>query len=116
MEFVNMFIEKLMMYMLPPLAALIAAWIVAQIKLVLAKAKSYNPDVMYQVEWVTGLVVKAAEQAGIAGLISDKKAWALEQAEKMLLAQGLTVDLEIIATAIESAVWTEINSQPEAVE
>mgnify|MGYP000877111577 CR=1 FL=1 len=116
MEFVSVFLEKLAMYMLPPLAALLAGWIVAQTKLLLAKAKAMNPTLMEQVEWVAKMVVQAAEQAGIAGLIEDKKVWAVEQAEKMLLAQGLKVDLDVIATAIEAAVWSEINSKPLAVE
>jgi biotin operon repressor len=50
------------------------------------------------------MVVDAAEQAGINTIIEDKKKYALDLAEKFLAAQGIVVDLDIVAAAIEAAV------------
>lgn len=54
--------------------------------------------------------VLAAEQAGLSGVIGDKKAAAMAAAQAMLADRGLQIDLESIDAAIEAAVATELNS------
>jgi hypothetical protein len=54
--------------------------------------------------------VLAAEQSGLKDLAINKKAFAITAAERFLKAQGFDIDLDVIAEAIEAAVWSEINS------
>ena len=55
------------------------------------------------------VAVRAAEQAGAAGLIHDKRAYAFNVAEKWLKARGVTLDIDLIYAAIEAAVYKEFN-------
>lgn len=87
----------------------LATWGKAQ----LARAKSYAPDVFDQVTYIADRAVHAAEQAGAAKLITDKKAYALEIAEGWLAKQNIKIDLHLIDAAIEAAVWREINRDAE---
>jgi hypothetical protein len=70
----------------------------------LARAKSYHPEIT---EWLTecaDFAVKAAEQTGLAGMIEDKKQYALSIAEAWLEAKGIPIDLHLLDAAIEKAV------------
>lgn len=58
---------------------------------------------------VASMAVMAAEQAGLAGLVSDKKAAAIDFAEALLADRGMTVDLNALDAAIEAAVADELN-------
>ena len=58
---------------------------------------------------VARVAVLAAEQAGLAGRVSDKKDAAIEYAEAMLADRGMKVDLDALSAAIESAVADELN-------
>jgi hypothetical protein len=55
--------------------------------------------------------VMAAEQAGLNGLVEDKKEYALNLVQNMLKEKGLQVDVSAIDAAIESAVATELNGR-----
>ena len=99
---------------LPVLAVCIYRFVDAQAKALLAKARSYAPDVVDTLEWVARTAVSAAEQAGAAGLIENKKLYALSVAKQWLELKGLTVDLNAIDAAIEAAVYQEINKGKQA--
>lgn len=53
--------------------------------------------------------VLAAEQAGLNGVIEDKKEAAIQMAQAMLSDRGLKVDLTALDAAIEAAVADELN-------
>lgn len=53
--------------------------------------------------------VMAAEQAGLNGMVADKKEAAVEMAQAMLKDRGLSIDLQAIDAAIEAAVADELN-------
>jgi precorrin isomerase len=65
-------------------------------------------------EWVARTAVYAAEQAGAADLIEDKKDYAIEVAEMWLESKRLPIDIEMIEAAIEAAVYSEINKDKAA--
>jgi hypothetical protein len=77
---------------------------IAWAKKLWAEAKATQPDLFAEIERVALMVVDAAEQAGITEIIEDKKQWALDLAEKFLAVQGIVVDLDLVAAAIEAAV------------
>ena len=107
--FWSQLITNIALAFLPVLASLAAAYLVAQFKLLWAKAKAQQPDLVDTLEWAARTAVSAAEQAGAAGIIKDKKAYALQVAQQWLDMKGLTVDLTAIDAAIEAAVYQEIN-------
>lgn len=53
--------------------------------------------------------VLAAEQAGLAGLIVDKKEAAVSYAQAMLTDRGMSIDISALDAAIEAAVAQELN-------
>lgn len=108
-KFWSEFLQSLLIAILPVLASMLVAVLGAQFKLLWAKAKSYNPDMTDMLEWAARIAVHAAEQAGAAELITDKKAYALDVAEKWLATKGLQIDLDLLDAAIEAAVYEEIN-------
>ncbi|KPL70109.1 hypothetical protein ADN00_18885 [Ornatilinea apprima] len=107
--FLSEFVQQLLLYLLPILAAALASWLIVQVSKGLAELKSARPDVYQELMWVAKGVVQAAEQAGAAGLITDKKNYAINIAEKWLAAKGWHIDLDLIDAAVEQAVWDEIN-------
>ena len=56
------------------------------------------------------VAVTAAEQAGAAKLISDKKVYAMDIAERWLAEHGVHLDFELIDAAIEAAVYEQFNT------
>jgi len=54
--------------------------------------------------------VMAAEQAGAAELIKDKKVYAFDIAERWLELRGIKIDLDLIDAAIEAAVYEKFNA------
>ena len=108
-EFWSALLQNLLMAFAPVIASLVAAWLIAQIKLIWAKAKAARPDVIDTLEWAARTAVAAAEQAGAAQLIDDKKEYAMAVADAWLRAKGLDLDLDMISAAVEAAVWQEIN-------
>ena len=85
--------------------AAMGAWFKAQ----LARAKSYAPDVFDQLTYIAEKAVQAAEQAGAAEIITNKKSYALTVAEGWLATKAIKVGLHLIDAAIESAGLNEIN-------
>lgn len=107
-------LQSLLQYFLPLLVVAILGFIIAKIKLLWAQAKDWNPSITSLLEQAVKFAVTAAEQAGAAKLIEDKKSYAFEVAEKWLALRGLTVDIDLIDAAIEAAVYEQFNSQTPA--
>jgi len=102
--FLSAFLQNVLMSVGVTAAVSLIGVAVALIKKLWAEAKAAQPDVFAEIERVAMMVVDAAEQAGINTIIEDKKKYALDLAEKFLAAQGIVVDLDIVAAAIEAAV------------
>lgn len=58
---------------------------------------------------IAGAVVLAAEQLGMAGIVKDKLAYAMERVQATLRKQGLTFDSDTVRAAIEAVLYSEIN-------
>lgn len=109
MPIVSKVLEAVLIAILPPLAAAMVAWMVAKAKEGWARAKRWNPTVTDLIEEAAKFAVRAAEQAGAAELIADKKAYALQIAESWLAQRNITTDLDLIDAAIEAAVLELFN-------
>ena len=99
------FITAFSLALIPIVVPVVIAWV----KLILAKAtaalESWNPSFAQVLEDGAKLAVTAAEQAGIAKLITEKKEYAIEVLQMYLTAHGCpNIDVELIAAAIEAAV------------
>ena len=103
-------LQGLLEFLLPIVAVAIISVLVSWAKLLWAKAKSWNPDTTYLLEEAAKVAVTAAEQAGAAKLISDKKVYAMDIAERWLAEHGIHLDIELIDAAIEAAVYRQFNS------
>lgn len=97
-------LEAILVAVLPVLFASLAGFLVAKAKLLWAQAKEWNPTVTDLAERAARFAVIAAEQAGAAKLIEDKKAYALGIAELWLKERDITIDLKLLDAAIEKAV------------
>ena len=108
-EFWYKFIEALLLAFAPVLASMAAAALFALTRKLWAEFKATQPDAAYWLEQAATLAVQAAEQAGMAGYIQDKKQYALEVAQRYLDAKGVKIDVQLISDAIEAAVFAELN-------
>ena len=102
-------LQSVLEFILPILCVSLAGFLVAKAKEAWAKAKDWNPTATNLLEQSVKVAVMAAEQAGASGLITNKRAYAFDVAEKWLKARGMTVDIDLIYAAIEAAVWKEFN-------
>ena len=103
-------LQKLLEVFLPILAVALVGFLAAKIKYWLAEAKAWNPDITELLEQAVKFAVTAAEQAGAAKLIEDKKVYAFEIAERWLELRGVHIDLDLIDAAIEAAVYEQFNA------
>lgn len=106
-------IEAILIAILPPLAVVLVSVVLAHAKMLWADLKRCYPSVTDLVEQAAVFAVQAAEQAGAAELIEDKKAYAIQIAEAWLVANHITTDIDLIGAAIEKAVLELFNSDDE---
>ena len=106
-------IEAILIAILPPLAVVLVSVVLAHAKRVWGDLKRCYPSVTDLVEQAAVFAVQAAEQAGAAELIKDKKQYAIQIAEAWLVANHITTDIDLIAAAIEKAVLELFNSDDE---
>ena len=104
MPIISKVLEAVLIAILPPLAVALVSLLLGFAKELWARAKLLNPTVTDYIELAAEFAVQAAEQAGAAELIADKKQYAIQIAEAWLEAHHLTVDLDLIDAAIEKAV------------
>jgi hypothetical protein len=104
MPILSKVVEAILIATLPPLAVALVSFVIGLAKKAWLEFKLANPLISEWVETAAEFAVKAAEQAGAAELISDKKAYAMQIAETWLIAHNITVDLDLIDAAIEKAV------------
>lgn len=111
-EFLSVFAENVLLAFAPVLASLVVAWVLAKAKAAWADFKAKQAGYASIIEQIARVAVLAAEQLNIAGLIKDKKEYAIATATAWLEAQGFKIDLAAIEAAIEAAVFEEF-TQPE---
>ena len=110
MPILSKVIEAILIAILPPLVAFLVSVGLAYAKRVWGDLKQRYPTVTELVEEAAVFAVQAAEQAGAADLIKDKKQYAIQIAEAWLEANHITTDLHLIDAAIEKAVLELFNS------
>ena len=113
MPILSKVIEAILIAILPPLAVVLVSVVLAHAKKLWADLKQRYPSVTDLVEQAAVFAVQAAEQAGAAELIKDKKQYAIQIAEAWLAANHITTDIDLIDAAIEKAVLELFNSEEE---
>jgi hypothetical protein len=104
MPILSKVVEAVLVAILPPLAVALIAWLIGLAKKAWAEFKLINPTVADYLEYAARFAVEAAEQAGAAKLIEDKKEYAIRIAEVWLAEYHVTIDIDLIDAAIEKAV------------
>lgn len=104
MPILSKVVEAILIATLPPLAVALVSYVFGLAKKAWLDFKLSNPTIAEYVELAAEFAVKAAEQAGAAGLIADKKKYAIQIAESWLTAHNVTIDIDLIDAAIEKAV------------
>ena len=104
-------LQQILVIALPTLAtaltALVGAWILQKSREI---GKKISVQQMQSIEWAVSVAVNAAEQAGLAKLIEDKKQYAIGLAQQYLSKQGIPVDVSLLEGLVEAAVKAEINT------
>lgn len=113
MPILSKVIEAILIAILPPLAVVIVSAAVAYAKKLWGDLKLRYPSVTDLVEQAAVFAVQAAEQAGAAELIKDKKEYAIGIVEAWLEANHITTDIDLIDAAIEKAVLELFNGNDE---
>jgi hypothetical protein len=104
-DFLSTFLQNLAMALIPLLVPVAVVWIVKEIQLIWSDFKARNAGLAYILEDGAKLAVAAAEQAGIAKIITDKKSYAIATLQAILDTHGYkNIDLGVIEAAIEAAV------------
>lgn len=105
MDYVSIFIQELLKQLLPWLVSLLVAVIVKVVGDFWLEYKLSKPDKAEVLEKVARMAVYAAEQAQLNQMISDKKTYALELAQRFLRENyRLNLNLTEIDQAIEAEV------------
>ncbi len=98
-------INAILMAALPALVVVLIAAVVGWTRKEWALFKAAQPGLADQLAMYAKIAVEAAEQAGLAELVTDKKAYALEIATRWLAQKGLEgIDVELIEAEIERQV------------
>ena len=104
-DFLQAFLQELLVLIAPIVAGFVSAALIALTKKWLAEIEAGKPKLADAIKQAVSLAVQAAEQAGIAGLLEEKKAYALSIAESWLDQNGWEeIDLVILDAAIEAEV------------
>jgi LL-H family phage holin len=106
-DFINQFLLGAIGVLAPIVLGMVAVWLkqkVAEIKV------SMRQEDLYLLESLASVAVKAAEQAKLAELITDKKTFAVNFISDYLESQGMKFDVKSIAGAVEAAVLDKFNS------
>lgn len=104
-DFLQAFLQELLVLIAPIIAGFVAAALTALTKKWLAELEASKPKLADAIRQAVSLAVQAAEQAGVAGLIEEKKEYALSIAESWLDQNGWDeIDLVILSAAIEAEV------------
>jgi len=104
-EFVPVFVSMLNALLFAAVPVLVVAGIVAMVMFArrqAAQLKAEQPALYEQIAIYARIAVEAAQQAGIAQIITDKKKYAVEVAQGWLDQVGLHgIDVKLIAAEVE---------------
>lgn len=104
-DFLQRFIFNLMLLAAPIVTAMLMAWLRLQQKKVEAQLEAWKPKLYDDLREAVHIAVLAAEQAGAAGLIENKKQYAMNIAQLWLDEQGWDeIDFDLLESTIEAAV------------
>lgn len=92
----------------PGIVVLAVNTVVRGAKELWASFKGQQPEAANKLEQATAVAVAAAEQMGFTGQLLElglsKKEYAVDYVQKLLLKQGIKLDLQLIDGAVEAAV------------
>ena len=104
----NEILQGVLALVLPALATMLVVWLKAKTAELKAKIEAEKPDLAEKLAAAAEFAVQAAEKLELSALLSKhyegKKEAAIEIAERWLMEQGLVIDIDLIADAIEVAV------------
>ncbi len=100
-------IQAVLLAIIAAIVPSLVKWLQAQAAYQLVRAKHYQPELTAYLTECATFAVRAAEQSALAGLIENKKQYALEVGEKWLATKGIIIDLHLLEAAIEKAVLDE---------
>ena len=98
-------LQSILMLSIPAIAGALVTVAVAYIKKVAAQIEADKPDVFAIVQVFAEAAVEAAEQMGLAGIVEDKKEYAIAAVEKWLAEKGIAIDVDLIEQAVEAEVY-----------
>jgi hypothetical protein len=102
--YLSMFLQEFLKIVLPVLAVALAGLVVQGIRWLEAKIKEARPDIYETLAWLADAAVKSAEQAKVAGLVEDKKNYAVDFVQRRLATYGINLDVKEIEAEVEKAV------------
>ena len=109
-DFLQEWLYNIALAVLPMVGAFVIAYLKALIEKKIAEIEELKPELADAIRQAVSLAVKAAEQAGAAGLIENKKEYALTIAQKWLDNEGWDeFDIDILEAAIEAEVKAVFN-------
>ena len=95
----------LLVALVPVLTKFIIEVLVAYKNKLVAEIENSKPELMWYLNEAVRVAVAAAEQSGLAGLVDEKKEYAIEVAQQWLDAHGWDeIDIVILDAAIEAEV------------
>jgi hypothetical protein len=102
-------IEKVLLAVISVALPLLLKWLFDWLKLKRAEfEQNVGEQWVYALDEAVRLAVRAAEQSGLAKLITDtaeaKKRYAIDRAESYLHERGFDIDLDVLEAAIEAEV------------
>lgn len=107
-DYINLFQKfafNLAVAILPIISAFIVAALNALIKKWMAELEATKPQLAWYLQEAVSISVAAAEQAGLAGFVEDKKQYAFQIAQQWLDEHGWDeVNIDILEAAIEAEV------------
>jgi uncharacterized membrane protein YfbV (UPF0208 family) len=105
MPIISAVLQAVLVAILPPIAYALVKMALAWAGQLWADARLMQPTAADLIEQAAEFAVQAAEQAGAAKLIEDKKSYALEIAEAWIRKNtNIDIDLNLVAAAIEKSV------------
>ena len=108
--YLSLFLGEFLKIVLPILAVMLGGLVVQGVRLLEEKIKNERPDAYAVLAFLAAAAVKSAEQAKLAGLIEDKKIYAIDFITARLAIYGLELNIGDIETEIEKAVFEEFNN------
>jgi len=115
MEFVDLvqaWLYNLAVAILPIIGAFVVAYLKALIEKKMVDIAEAKPQLADAIRQAVNLAVKAAEQAGFAGFVDEKKQYALNIAQIWLNENGWDeVDIDVLEAAIEAEVLALFNEE-----